>query len=68
MVSSISGVTRPIILESFSILVKLGKEIRRTHKLHIQVADVVIEIAFERIERLKISDGRTQPIGADFIC
>jgi hypothetical protein len=35
-----------------------------TYKLHIQVADVVIEMALERIERLKISDGRTQPMGA----
>jgi hypothetical protein len=33
-------------------------------KLHIQVVEVVIEIAFERIARVKISDGRTQPIGA----
>lgn len=34
------------------------------YKLHIQVVEVVIEIAFERMERLKISEGRTQPIGA----
>jgi hypothetical protein len=33
-------------------------------KLHIHVVEVVIEIAFERIARLKISEGRTQPIGA----
>jgi hypothetical protein len=33
-------------------------------KLHIQVVEVVIEIAFERIARVKISEGRTQPIGA----
>jgi hypothetical protein len=33
-------------------------------KLHIHVAEVVIEIAFDRIERLKISEGRTHPIGA----
>lgn len=38
-----------------------------THKLHIQVADVVMEIAFERIERLKISEGNTHPIGAMFL-
>lgn len=37
---------------------------RGTHKLHIQVADVVIEIALDRIDRLKISEGRTQPMGA----
>jgi hypothetical protein len=35
------------------------------HKLHIQVVDVVMEIAFERIAMVKISDGRTQPIGAE---
>lgn len=33
-------------------------------KLHIHVADVVIEMALERMDRLKISDGRTHPIGA----
>jgi hypothetical protein len=33
-------------------------------KLHIQVVEVVIEIAFERMARVKISEGRTQPIGA----
>ena len=37
-----------------------------TYKLHIQVAEVVIEMALERMERLKISDGRTHPIGAIF--
>jgi hypothetical protein len=33
-------------------------------KLHIQVVEVVIEIGFERMARVKISDGRTQPTGA----
>jgi hypothetical protein len=33
-------------------------------KLHIQVVEVVIEIALERMARVKISEGRTQPIGA----
>jgi hypothetical protein len=33
-------------------------------KLHIQVVEVVIEIALERIASVKISEGRTQPIGA----
>jgi hypothetical protein len=33
-------------------------------KLHIQVVEVVIEIAFERIASVKISEGRTQPMGA----
>ena len=35
-----------------------------TYKLHIQVADVVIEMALERMDKLKISEGRTHPIGA----
>jgi hypothetical protein len=33
-------------------------------KLHIQVVDVVIEMALERIASVKISDGRTHPMGA----
>jgi hypothetical protein len=33
--------------------------------LHIHVADVVMEMALERMDRLKISDGRTQPMGAE---
>lgn len=41
---------------------KLGE--RSAYKLHIQVAEVVMEIAFERIERLKNSEGNTHPIGA----
>ena len=62
ILASMSGVTRPMILRSISTRnnqLKGGK-----YKLHIQVVDVVIEIAFERIARVKISDGRTQPIGA----
>lgn len=45
---------------------KLDKKHRTssTYKLHIQVAEVVMEIALERMDRLKISDGRTHPIGA----
>jgi hypothetical protein len=35
------------------------------YKLHIQVVEVVIEIAFERMVRVNISEGRTQPIGAE---
>jgi hypothetical protein len=34
------------------------------YKLHIHVVEVVIEMALERIARVKISEGRTQPIGA----
>jgi len=34
-------------------------------KLHIHVALVVIDIGLERLPRLKISEGRTQPIGAN---
>jgi hypothetical protein len=47
MVSSMSGVTRPMM------------------KLHIQVAEVVILIARDLEPRLKISDGSTQPMGAN---
>ena len=36
-------------------------------KLHIHVVDVVMEIAFERIARVNISEGRTQPIGAEAV-
>jgi hypothetical protein len=32
--------------------------------LHIHVAEVVIEIALDLIDKLKISEGRTHPIGA----
>lgn len=35
-----------------------------TYKLHIQVVEVVMEMALDRIDRLKISEGRTQPMGA----
>jgi hypothetical protein len=35
-----------------------------TYKLHIHVAEVVMEMALDRIERLNNSEGRTQPIGA----
>ena len=61
--SSISGVTRPMIL-ILGINIYLANDNMRTYKLHIQVAEVVIEIAFDRMERLKISDGRTHPMGA----
>lgn len=77
MVSSMLGVTRPMILERIRLVdLKWDKEQRGqsfatfagstadTHKLHIQVADVVMEMALDRIDRLKISDGRTQPMGA----
>jgi hypothetical protein len=32
--------------------------------LHIQVVEIVIKIALERIASVKTSDGRTQPMGA----
>jgi hypothetical protein len=35
-----------------------------TDKLLIQVQDVVIETPVDLVERLKISDGKTHPIGA----
>jgi hypothetical protein len=35
-----------------------------TNKLLIHVHDVVMETPVDRVERLKISEGRTQPIGA----
>ncbi len=38
---------------------------KRAYKLHIQVVEVVIEIAFERMASVKISEGKTHPIGAD---
>ena len=37
-------------------------QLEQTHKLHIHVAEVVIEVPVERVERLKISLGRTHPI------
>ena len=37
---------------------------RISYKLHVHVVEVVMEIAFERIAIVKISEGRTQPIGA----
>lgn len=38
-----------------------------TYKLHIHVAEVVMEIALDRIERLNISEGSTHPIGPGII-
>ena len=34
-------------------------------KLDIQVVLVVMDMALERLPRLKISDGKTQPMGAN---
>lgn len=66
MDSSISGVTRPIILQG---VIRIESNVLTrnavTYKLHIHVAEVVMEIALDLIERLKISEGRTQPMGAD---
>ena len=66
--SSMSGVMRPMILnEGCSCqrgIWEVGEEMIDTYKLHIQVADVVIEMALERMDKLKISEGRTHPIGA----
>jgi len=62
--SSISGVTRPMILRSISHLFNAWSEQLSDYKLHIHVVEVVMEIALDLIERLKISDGSTQPIGA----
>lgn len=69
MAASISGVTNPIMLErSLSFYLHchyfLFFLFMRTYKLHIQVAEVVMEMALDRIDRLKISEGRTQPMGA----
>ena len=63
MVSSMSGVTRPMILEKCMRMILVDWMVQ-THKLHIHVADVVIEMALDRIDKLKISEGKTQPIGA----
>lgn len=68
IVLSMSGVIRPMTLptggEYVSVQWAITKTRYQTHKLHIHVADVVIEIALDRMERLNISDGRTQPMGA----
>jgi hypothetical protein len=37
---------------------------RGTHKLHIHVVEVAMEIALDRIAIVKISEGKTQPMGA----
>jgi hypothetical protein len=55
------GDTRPMILIH---QLNTGDDAIDTHKLLIQVHDVVIETPVDRVERLKISDGKTQPIGA----
>jgi hypothetical protein len=65
--SSMSGVTSPIMLQTEVSEtwpdIFFQKSVK-THKLHIHVAEVVMEMAFDRIERLKISEGRTHPMGA----
>lgn len=67
MDSSISGVTRPMMLQDRVVRIESISLLKSavTYKLHIHVAEVVIEMALDLIERLKISEGRTQPIGAD---
>lgn len=67
MDSSISGVTRPMMLQDRVVRIESISLIKNavTYKLHIHVAEVVIEMALDLMERLKISEGRTQPIGAD---
>lgn len=64
IVSSMSGVTRPMMLWVLGVGSRKILEGASTHKLHIHVVEVVMEIAFDLMARLKISEGRTHPIGA----
>jgi hypothetical protein len=47
-----------------SVRSQASRTVKKAYKLHIQVVEVVIDIAFDLIARLKISEGSTQPIGA----
>ena len=45
-------------------VVPLFNFMKKTYKLHIHVVEVVMEIAFDLIAIVNISDGKTHPIGA----
>lgn len=65
--SSISGVTRPMMLHLL-VAVPEANELVEPYKLHIQVVEVVMDIALDLIAIVNISDGKTQPIGARICC
>jgi hypothetical protein len=63
IVLSMSGDTTPMILQR-SAGCPVPVKVKVAHKLLIQVHEVVIETPVDRVARLKISLGRTQPMGA----
>jgi hypothetical protein len=63
IVVSMSGETTPMMLR-WSAGCTVPVKIEVSHKLLIQVHEVVMDTPVDRVARLKISLGRTQPIGA----
>jgi hypothetical protein len=61
------GDTTPMMLSEYSPISKSTRpslSLADSYKLHIHVVEVVIETAVDLVARLKISLGRTHPIGA----